>query len=110
MYISNMLKRYFHSASSSRMAARGRFHPKLEALEDRWCPAAAIDGYDLAGLGNSPATAIPLGSASQAHPLHFTQSNLSIDSPTDVDYFKFTLTANGGVNDAISANFLNSSG
>src|SRR5262245_39711923 len=88
-----------------------RIRPRLEALEERWCPASLLpDGYDKAGLGNSPATAVPLGTAAPGFGLHFSQSNLTIDSAGDVDYFQFDLTGEGAVVDKVKASFVSAAG
>lgn len=91
--------------------ARFTFRPVVEALEERWCPASSgIDGYDLAGLGNSPATAVNLGTASSSHSLIFSQSNLSIDTSGDQDYYQFKFTGTPGATDKIVANFVHANG
>jgi hypothetical protein len=83
----------------------------VEALESRWCPASSgIDGYDLAGLGDSPASAINLGTASASKALLFSQSNLSIDTAGDVDHYQFKFTGAPAANDSIDAAFTHAAG
>ncbi|MCI0737416.1 MAG: fibronectin type III domain-containing protein [Gemmataceae bacterium] len=90
---------------------QSKFRPRLESLEERWCPTSSgIDGYDLAGLGNSAATAVNLGTASPSKGLSFSQSNLSIDVAEDLDYYKFKFTGVPAADDSIDVGFLHANG
>src|SRR5262245_7771339 len=113
MFSTTFLKRWFHG--SRKPAARSHFRPKakpaLETLEERWCPALAVDIFDMNGLGNSPTTAVKAAKVTPSDGVVFFDcANLTIDSANDVDYYAIRFEGTGVPGTFFQINFTNANG
>ena len=106
MSMQTFVKRWFGASNKP----RPKFRPKFDALEERACPAVLVDVYDQIPLGNSPTSAVNLGTASQSQSLSFAQSGLTIDGPNDEDFFKFKIAGTPGAGDQINIYFTHADG
>jgi hypothetical protein len=110
MSLRSSLQRWF--GGPKKPVVRHRLRPTVENLEDRWCPAlSGIDYLDMAGMGMTSSTAVPLGWANDKHGLLNATNNLSINSASDYDYFKFSLAGNtGNPGGVININYVKADG